>query len=78
MSIYGWNFNSTPIPEPVKKRFSQVRQHAGYGRLRLQGVCNTPEELEAMRTQATNGHRRIGEVGPRRINEQDWYAVYCS
>jgi hypothetical protein len=76
--IYGWNFNSTPIPEPVKKRFSQVKQINGFGRARLQGATDTKEELEAMLIQADNGHRSITWIGPRRIKDGDWYGVYCS
>lgn len=76
--IYGLNFNGTQIPAEVAKRFHKEHGSRREGTwVRLQGVCNTKEEHDMMLIQADNGHRTLDSVGPRKIGEETWYAIYC-
>jgi hypothetical protein len=76
--MYGWNFTGENIPPHVKARFAETKQIAGIGRVRLQGVTDSLEELSMMKLNADNGHRLITTVGPRRIKGVDWTAIYTS
>lgn len=73
--IFGLNFNGTQIPDGVKRKFAaRVRiQPAVYAQ--LVGIGQSPEERDAMITQATNGKRRL-HVETRTTPAGDWYGIY--
>jgi hypothetical protein len=74
--IYGLNFNNTPIPDHIRRKFAQKkRMMLGY--VHLQGVCNTALESEDMLCVASNGRRRVAAIGPRKIGKEIWYGVYA-
>jgi len=76
--IYGYNFNGTPIPTDVRKRFddwTRPNPQQPKSVFLLQGVCNTPEEQNAMAITARNGHRTWiwrTEV----IGSKTWYGMF--
>ncbi len=78
MAIYGINFNGVGIP--AEKLGSQIRVSKKVGadqhKVRLQGLCNTPEEKDQMVVQADNGHRFIFVEGPIIVNSEVLYAIY--
>ena len=75
--IYGVNFNNTHVPVHVWVRFAKERRSASGRKVRLQGVCNTAEERDAMLIIANNSHRDLCTARkPRRIAGEDWYPIY--
>ena len=92
MMIYGLNFNGSNIPALLALRIAKEKSFAFRAwcsgcsvechptpstKLRLQGICNTSEELKAMVCQADNGHRHVAFTDARTIQGESWYAVYC-
>lgn len=74
--IYGYNFNGSPIPPEIKRRFAE--------RLRLKpkvwgvlaGVGETPQERDAMLLVANNGHRKLHVVERSVANKGIVYGIY--
>jgi hypothetical protein len=72
--IYGLNFNSTPIPEEMAKKFKK-RKMFGNQTFTLQGVCESRQERDRMVLQASNGRRAI-EVIEVQVKDHTLYGVY--
>lgn len=78
--IYGLNFNNTPIPPAIAKRFRKEIWQPGHKRetrQRLVGVCDDAVELSFVLDIAQNGHRKLSHV-EKKIGGKRWYAVYAS
>lgn len=79
--IYGLNFGGGPIPEAVRAKFARYRHFRAEfvkvtGKYELQGCCTDKKELAQMLVIANSGRRKLAALGPRRIGNERYFAVY--
>jgi hypothetical protein len=74
--IYGLNFNRTPIPPAIKRKFAaRIRMADKAGWWVLQGVATSFEESQRMLEQASNGRRKL-HVEPRMTAGAPFCGIY--
>jgi hypothetical protein len=78
VTVYGLNFNVTPIPFAYEKLFRRkikIRWLKGVNNYFLQGVATTHGDMLRMLQQANNG-RRLLHVEERRTANGTIYGIY--
>ncbi len=78
--IYGMNFNRTPIPPAIKRKFAKRVRMTKPGQkpvvwAELAGVAQSLAERNEMIIQANNGHRKL-HVEVRQTAAGPWYGIY--